>query len=55
MDARHPKQKNERFVVEGFRAFPGPSSLSLPKGGPGRAILASLAEPVVSALTGDYP
>ena len=23
--------------------------------GPGRAILASLAEPVVSALTGDYP
>lgn len=23
--------------------------------GPGRAILASLAEPIVSALTGDYP
>lgn len=65
----HPERRTVRFIVEGSRAFPGPSSLSLPiydtwqlvalvelgskeQGGPGRAILASLTEPVVSALTG---
>lgn len=37
--------QEKRIPFLKHRAFPGPSSLNLPKGGPGRAILASLTEP----------